>query len=359
MKKKSNSGIKVDRRNKKNVVISGMANVATPDRGKEIIPGEVWDLDNYSKNNILFFNHDRDWPIGTVESIEKGSEGLKVKRAVLSNSDEPKVKYIRELVEEGVLKTFSVGFDSEEEPEEKEGNLVYKDAELLELSIVTLPMHQDATFSVVQKDFQTKSYDEVKDLIIKSMEEPKEPEEEEEEETKEDPENAFQNCVSSKIPKLLEEGKTQEEATAIAISMCKEEQDGKCTITQEEKQAEQEGAEVPTTPIKTEDDPSDFGSPQIELQKQTNILLGALIAEVQKMNKALEGFVVKEVKPEEEEEKPSEEEEKAEENPENPSEEEETPEEEEEEETPEKKARVEYIAKKIEKINSIFKRCKV
>lgn len=39
---------------------------------------------------------------------------------------------------------------------------------------------------------------------------------------------AFEQCVSAKIPKLIDEGKPQDQAVAIAISMCREE--GKCSI---------------------------------------------------------------------------------------------------------------------------------
>ena len=48
------------------------------------------------------------------------------------------------------------------------------------------------------------------------------------EEPKEDGGDAFQACVESKLPQLISEGKPQDQAMAIAISMCQEE--GKCSL---------------------------------------------------------------------------------------------------------------------------------
>jgi HK97 family phage prohead protease len=110
----------------------------------------------------------------------------------------------------------------------------------------------------------------------------------------------FQDCVAEKIPKLIEEGREQEQAIAIAISMCSE---GKCKTkpTKDQyskwfkiadavkKQADQNEAGVSdvTTTInatKTEAENNDFGSPMLDAQKQTNVLLGALINEIQKLS---------------------------------------------------------------------------
>lgn len=112
----------------------------------------------------------------------------------------------------------------------------------------------------------------------------------------------FQDCVAEKIPKLIEEGHEQEQAIAIAISMCSE---GKSKVKPSKdqyskwfkladdiiskKQADQNEAGVSdvTTTInaaKTESENNDFGSPMIEAQKQTNVLLGALINEIQKLS---------------------------------------------------------------------------
>jgi len=77
--------------------------------------------------------------------------------------------------------------------------------------------------------------------------------------------NPFQECVSAKIPKLLEEGKTQEEAVAIAISMCSEEKCSDVSLSTKEAIGNTE----PNANM-------DTGNPHLELMKQQLILLGAI-----------------------------------------------------------------------------------
>jgi hypothetical protein len=134
----------------------------------------------------------------------------------------------------------------------------------------------------------------------------------------------FQDCVSAMVPKLLEEGMEQDQAVAAAISKCQEE--GKCQLTPESKQATfaalfesldkmdksafgpitftneiisfvkqvdeaAQSDQPPTTPIKTEPAADDFGNPFLESSKQTNVLLGALINEIQKLSSKFDGIV--------------------------------------------------------------------
>ena len=51
----------------------------------------------------------------------------------------------------------------------------------------------------------------------------------------------------------------------------------------EQKQAEQEGVDGVTVPIKTEKPDNAFGNPHLEQAMQTNVLLGQLIGEMQKL----------------------------------------------------------------------------
>lgn len=396
------------KKSNKNVVIEGMANVSVPDRGKDLIPGNVWQLDNFKKNAILLFNHDRNFPIGTVTDVKMSDKGLHA-RATISKSKNPEIMRIRDLIEEGILKTFSVGFDTEEEPvEDEKGNYVFKDAELLELSVVTLPMNQESTFNVTQKDFQTKSLDELREMLTpkvnkddvnktdKEMEEEKpledeketheeekglsfkgsgitstdeehfhiysldsegngetsipnngEPHvhavenfvvlpaadgghiheikkdekegEEQEEEKAEDEEESgldsnegeeegdeeeklegaeFKECVEGKIPTLIDEGKSQDEAVSIAMQMCKDKKSCNPSLDNikefivfaenisNNKQNKESGnvqvkeGEEATQNISTTTDPSQITNPQLDAQHQTNVLLGVLINEM-------------------------------------------------------------------------------
>jgi HK97 family phage prohead protease len=158
----------------KGIYIEGWANKAVVDRGQDLIPGTAWDVSEFKKNPIIFFNHDRDMPIGKAVAVQVTKEGLHI-RVKLSNSKEAPMPYIRDLVKEGILKTFSVGFDPMDSEEKMEnGTTVIHKAKLLETSVVTLPMNQDSTFEYDEKslmhtaDLACKTYDEAKSKVLKA-----------------------------------------------------------------------------------------------------------------------------------------------------------------------------------------------
>jgi HK97 family phage prohead protease len=136
------------------IVIAGYANANTIDRCKERIDPSAWNLDNYKKNPVVLFDHGHDpsfgnLPIGKARMV-KASDGGLYCEVEISNSKTERITAIRDLIEEGILKTFSVGFDPK--TAEKEGDIaVIKDAELIEISAVPLPMNQDSTFSLMSR----------------------------------------------------------------------------------------------------------------------------------------------------------------------------------------------------------------
>ena len=96
--------------NIKAIEITGMANAATPDRIGDLIEPKSWDLQNFESNPIIFFNHDRNIPIGKAVGTKVSDDGLEI-TARISKSKEAPIPFIRDMIEEGILKTFSVGFD--------------------------------------------------------------------------------------------------------------------------------------------------------------------------------------------------------------------------------------------------------
>jgi HK97 family phage prohead protease len=331
------------------LTVEGFANKAVVDRGGDIIPPNAWTLEEFKSNNILLYNHNQDVPIGTAD-VHITDDGL-VAKAKISKSNEAPIPFIRDMIKEGILKSFSVGFDSKgSEEKQTDGTTMIKQANLLELSVVSVPMNQDSTFEISSMDkcistWKTKSYHEarsdvlrlkgafvaacVHDQIAKLQESetgferesvfericeqanisekelddilagnttqisdsvllafaknidideeqlrqinpgatesekadgsekegdkeeadadeeessdedeskedkaidemPKEDEEEEEEEEKSD--KSFQECVSEKIPVLMEEGRPRDQAIAIAISQCSEKFGKSCPV---------------------------------------------------------------------------------------------------------------------------------
>ena len=144
------------------VMIRGMASTADFDRAGDSISCEAWQkggLSNFEKNPIILFNHDYDKPIGRATGLKAGPEGLeleaKISKAAPAN--------VAQLVKDGVLGAFSVGFRVKDADylEETDG-LKIKDAELFEVSVVSVPCNQSATFSLAKSFDSEDEYNEFK-----------------------------------------------------------------------------------------------------------------------------------------------------------------------------------------------------
>ena len=131
--------------------IRGFASTNHVDRAGDTILPTAWlrGLDNYNKNPIILFNHDYDDPIGKCTSINIVSNGLEIEAEISPSAE------VYNFVKEGILKTFSVGFSLNEAMyDDVNGGFIITDAELYEISIVSVPCNQEAVFSVA-KSFDT------------------------------------------------------------------------------------------------------------------------------------------------------------------------------------------------------------
>jgi HK97 family phage prohead protease len=139
--------------------IEGYASSTAIDRSADVILASAWTksggLNNFQRNPILLFNHNYDKPIGKVIAMGTDSRGLKINGVISKSAGD-----VYNLVKEGVLSTFSVGFLIKDAEYDKQNDgLIIKDAELLEISVVSVPCNQDATFSVA------KSFDSQNDYL--------------------------------------------------------------------------------------------------------------------------------------------------------------------------------------------------
>ena len=135
------------------VKIRGYASTNDTDRAGDVIEKDAWlkgGLDNFKSNPILLFNHHYDTPIGKATALEVTEYGLKIEGMISKSAGK-----IAEMVKEGILGAFSVGFRIKDADniEETDG-LRIKDAELFEVSVVSVPANQSAIFSVA-KSFDT------------------------------------------------------------------------------------------------------------------------------------------------------------------------------------------------------------
>lgn len=132
------------------VVISGYANT----KGIADLYGDiptafnrsyVYDIAEYLKNPIVLLDHEAEVKkiAGKCIEIYEDEKGLFF-RAELSSSDLPEVKHARVLIQEGILKTVSIGgiwlFEDLENPD----HLTL--AKIFEISLVAIPADPYATF---------------------------------------------------------------------------------------------------------------------------------------------------------------------------------------------------------------------
>ncbi len=127
--------------------IKGSASTNALDRAGDIIESEAWTkggLENFKSNPIILFNHDYNKPIGRATGLEVTDKGLDITAKISKAAGD-----ITHLVKDGVLGAFSVGFRCKDSEylTESDGFKI-KDAELFEVSVVSVPCNQGATFGL-------------------------------------------------------------------------------------------------------------------------------------------------------------------------------------------------------------------
>lgn len=140
--------------------VSFVASTATPDRYGDIIDQKGWQLDAYNKNPIVLLNHDSSQlPIG------RGQVQVKNDQLVIDvefDMDDPRAAEVARKTQKGFMNAVSVGFQplqsalraelSKDSPYYGKSGQFFKSAELLEVSIVTIPANGEATM-ITQKEF--------------------------------------------------------------------------------------------------------------------------------------------------------------------------------------------------------------
>ncbi len=144
------------------VHICGMASTHDEDRANDVIMAEAWTkggLRNFEKNPIILFNHDYNKPIGRATGLKVTDSGLELKAKISKSAPD----HVAQLVKEGILGAFSVGFrvKDAEHITETDG-IKIKDAELFEVSVVSVPCNQAATFSLAKSFDSIDEYNEFK-----------------------------------------------------------------------------------------------------------------------------------------------------------------------------------------------------
>ena len=118
----------------------------TVDRGGDVINQDGWKLANYKKNPVILWGHDqRIPPIGRAVKIGKRDGTLSAKIEFATAEQHPFAETVYQLVKAGFVNAGSVGFiPLEWKWNEERGGFDFEEQELIEYSIVGVPMNAEA-----------------------------------------------------------------------------------------------------------------------------------------------------------------------------------------------------------------------
>ena len=130
------------------LIIEGKASTDDLDRMNDIIDPKAWSkgaaLSAYKANPIVLAYHRHDKPIGKATEVRATKNGLELKATISKAANE-----VYSLIQEGILKAFSVGFIAKDMNYDSDNDYYnIKEVELVEVSVVSVPANPYATFSV-------------------------------------------------------------------------------------------------------------------------------------------------------------------------------------------------------------------
>lgn len=121
-----------------------VASEESPDRIGDVISVNGWELDAFRRNPVLMFGHDRSIPpIGNVPKV--WAEGKQLLNTVAWDEEDSFARLIKGKYERRFMRAESVGFRALEFEENTSGKgITFTRQELLEISLVAVPMHPEA-----------------------------------------------------------------------------------------------------------------------------------------------------------------------------------------------------------------------
>lgn len=145
------------------VRVVGYASTWVKDRDGERVHPQAFDdtLEGYlSKNPIMLWQHNHNWPIGNVAKAEVDDSGLLIEGLVPppAQGEEGWAVSAFSKVKAGIVRTFSIGgfFNrtlGKELSDGEEPDVVIDQVDLFEVSIVSVPSNPDSVFAAAAKAF--------------------------------------------------------------------------------------------------------------------------------------------------------------------------------------------------------------
>lgn len=121
---------------------------ATADRFGDVIEVDGWDLNNFQKNPIALFAHDKSFVIGKWTNLRVGDNDLRGELTLAPKGTSPRIDEIRRLIEADILRATSVGFRPIEHApmnaKDPWSGTRYVKQELVECSVVAVPANANA-----------------------------------------------------------------------------------------------------------------------------------------------------------------------------------------------------------------------
>lgn len=114
------------------------------DRMGDVIEARGWKLGHFKRNPIALFNHKSDFPIGHWTNVRVDGDRLVGRLHLLPAGVSERLDEIRAAVEAGVLRAVSVGFSATKAEPLTTGGVRFKESELVECSLVSVPANPNA-----------------------------------------------------------------------------------------------------------------------------------------------------------------------------------------------------------------------
>ena len=303
------------------VLIEGYANTVDLDRGNDVVEPRAFEdsiASEYKNNPIILFQHDHYRGIGRATELRITERGLYVKALIFDEE-------IKKMIENGVYRTFSIGYRvNEEKYYTAQGELLdpknsadlqriyYEEGvkrvitklELYEISVVSVPMNATSLFDISKsiKSYFDEKIDHLKNTLmeeVKIVNELKSVEEAEEVVEPTEAEGVAESAAEEvSEPSTEDEVKTEEAAeTAEALEESEKSESVETDAVAEdvEKHVEVEEAEEVEAGLEEDEEKSAFGVTKDMLTKENLELAVKTVQELKSANIALEAEL-KEVK---------------------------------------------------------------
>jgi HK97 family phage major capsid protein/HK97 family phage prohead protease len=118
---------------------------ATVDRYGDVVEVDGWEWGEFSSNPIALFGHDTGFPIGKWADVRKAGGKLLGRLDLARAGTSARIDELRSLVEQGILRTVSVGFlPIESKPMDAKKGVRFIKQRLVECSLVAVPANPNA-----------------------------------------------------------------------------------------------------------------------------------------------------------------------------------------------------------------------